>query len=112
VNEDWLTTYRGWVYGAGFGFQLGLGWSTIITTSLVYSTFMVAALTASPALGAVIGLVFGVARAMPILSASRIQNPRQLASFHRTMEKWAPKARTTGIAAQAVVAVVIAGIAL
>ena len=23
VNEDWLTAYRGWVYGVGFGAQLG-----------------------------------------------------------------------------------------
>src|SRR5687767_4471958 len=25
VDERWLTTYRGWIYGAGFGFQLGTG---------------------------------------------------------------------------------------
>lgn len=25
VDEDWLARYRGWVYGAGFGTQLGLG---------------------------------------------------------------------------------------
>src|SRR5947209_302552 len=25
VNEDWLRRYRGWVYGAGFGAQLGAG---------------------------------------------------------------------------------------
>ena len=25
VNEDWLAHYRGWVYGTGFGFQLGAG---------------------------------------------------------------------------------------
>src|SRR5215471_15244920 len=24
VNEDWLNRYRGWVYGLGFGAQLGL----------------------------------------------------------------------------------------
>src|SRR5450631_4176274 len=24
VDESWLVTYRGWVYGAGFGVQLGL----------------------------------------------------------------------------------------
>src|SRR4051794_8762925 len=29
VNEDWLGRYRGWFYGAGFGFQLGLGIVTI-----------------------------------------------------------------------------------
>ena len=25
VNEDWLGRYRGWVYGAGFGWQIGTG---------------------------------------------------------------------------------------
>src|ERR1700737_74390 len=30
VNEDWLRRYRGWVYGIGFGFQLGLGVVTIV----------------------------------------------------------------------------------
>src|SRR5439155_21261498 len=37
VNEEWLGRYRGWVYGAGFGLQLGLGVATIVTTSAVYS---------------------------------------------------------------------------
>ena len=27
VDEQWLTRYRGWVYGVGFGAQLGFGWS-------------------------------------------------------------------------------------
>src|ERR1700737_2018054 len=36
VNEDWLHRYRGWVYGIGFGFQLGLGVVTIVTTAAVY----------------------------------------------------------------------------
>src|SRR3989442_3008088 len=30
VNEDWLQRYRGWVYGLGFGFQLGLGVATVV----------------------------------------------------------------------------------
>ena len=31
VDEQWLTRYRGWVYGIGFGAQLGFGLVTIIT---------------------------------------------------------------------------------
>src|SRR5436853_1685173 len=31
VNEDWLHRYRAWVYGVGFGIQLGLGAVTIVT---------------------------------------------------------------------------------
>src|SRR4051812_15517882 len=33
VDEGWLGRYRGWVYGVGYGFQLGLGAVTIVTTS-------------------------------------------------------------------------------
>src|SRR5436190_18791105 len=33
VNEAWLHRYRGWVYGAGFGLQLGLGVTTIVSTA-------------------------------------------------------------------------------
>src|ERR1700674_244197 len=36
VNEDWLGHYRGWVYGSGFGFQLGTGVATTVTTTAVY----------------------------------------------------------------------------
>ena len=36
VDENWIQTYRGWVYGGGWGAELGFGVSTIITTSLVH----------------------------------------------------------------------------
>src|ERR1700682_4900336 len=29
VDEDWMVRYRGWVYGAGFGAQLGAGVVTV-----------------------------------------------------------------------------------
>ena len=32
VDERWLTTYRGWVYGFGFGVQLGFGLGTVVNT--------------------------------------------------------------------------------
>src|SRR5690349_7066116 len=43
VDEQWLGRYRGWVYGLGFGAQLGLGVVTIITSSTVYAVVLVAA---------------------------------------------------------------------
>ena len=36
VDENWIQTYRGWVYGGGWGAELGFGISTIITTALVH----------------------------------------------------------------------------
>src|SRR6266851_4285374 len=47
VNEAWLRRYRGWVYGLGFGLQLGLGVVTIVTSSAVYLTLAAAFLSGS-----------------------------------------------------------------
>src|ERR1700730_4317784 len=33
VNERWLDEFRGWVYGLGFGAQLGLGVTTIVSSA-------------------------------------------------------------------------------
>ena len=51
VNEDWLTRYRGWVYGSGFGLQLGAGFATIVPTAGIYATFFLAFLSGSIATG-------------------------------------------------------------
>jgi hypothetical protein len=32
VNELWLDRYRSWVYGAGFGWQIGVGFTTYLMT--------------------------------------------------------------------------------
>src|SRR5689334_17673622 len=32
VNEYWLDDYRPWVYGGGFGWQIGVGFATFIMT--------------------------------------------------------------------------------
>src|ERR1700683_1402386 len=45
VNEDWMRSYRGWVYGVGFGFQLGLGLVTVVSASAVYLAFLAALLS-------------------------------------------------------------------
>ena len=57
VNEDWLTTYRGWVYGLGFGYQLGLGIATIVTTSTVWLVWVVALARGSWLVGLAIRVV-------------------------------------------------------
>ncbi|MGH2895067.1 MAG: hypothetical protein ACRDPM_17625, partial [Solirubrobacteraceae bacterium] len=44
VNEDWLTRYRGWVYGVAFGAQLGTGVVTIVTSAAVYAAALGAVL--------------------------------------------------------------------
>lgn len=92
VNEDWLDEYRGWVVGAGFGYQLGAAFLTIVTSASVYVTFLAALLTGSVSGGATIGAVFGLARALPLLAVRKVRTPESLASVHRTMERLAQPA--------------------
>jgi MFS family permease len=77
VNEDWLHRYRGWVIGLGFGVQLGLGVTTIVTTAAVYSALAVAALV-SPMTALVAGISFGLGRALPLLAVRRAVDPTTL----------------------------------
>lgn len=109
VNEDWMATYRGWVYGAGFGFQLGLGLVTFITSGAVYVTFAMAFLSGSWFWGLVIGLVFGVARAGMAFSVAGVRGPEQLRSTHRRLQHLAAPAQRLAAGAQALIGVVALG---
>lgn len=109
VNEDWLGTYRGWVYGLGFGFQLGLGVVTYVATFAVPVMLIIAVLTGSPAAGALIGAVFGFFRGAAVLTVSRINHPQQLNRFHSGMARLAVPAHTSAVAAQMTVALVVVG---
>ena len=61
VNEDWLPRYRGWLYGVGFGWQVGVGIATYIMTAAVFLTVAVGVLTADPAAAFAIAVLFGLA---------------------------------------------------
>jgi sulfite exporter TauE/SafE len=78
VDERWLTRYRGWVYGAGFGFQLGLGVATIVPAAVTYAALAAAALTGSWTGGLVVGATFGVVRTVPLLLAGVLRTATQL----------------------------------
>ena len=93
VDEDWLHRYRGWVYGFGYGAQLGVGVVTIVTSPLLYAALSLAVLTGSPGAGAVVGLAFGTARALPVLAMRRVSTPDRLGAVHRRVEALAPAGR-------------------
>lgn len=112
VNENWLQRYRGWVYGLGFGFQLGTGFLTIMTTAAVPLTFVFAALSGSPLTGMSVGGAFGLARGLMVLPARRIRDTQGLVSLHRLIASSAGAAAkaTAGLIAAAGVACVIAAV--
>jgi sulfite exporter TauE/SafE len=85
VNEHWIGSYRGWVYGGAFGVELGTGIMTYVVTWVVYAMFVSEFLLASPTAGAIVGGVFGAGRSASLLLAGRIDSPSRLTAFHRRM---------------------------
>ena len=101
VNEDWLVSYRSWVYGAGFGLQLGAGVATVANTALV-PLFMLAALLAGEAgAGLAIGAAFGAARGASMVLSSRVRTTDDLRRLHRRLDLHADRARRLGAGAAA-----------
>jgi len=112
VDKDWLGRYRGWVVGAGFGAQLGLGVITIVNTAAVYLTLALALLTGSVAAGATVGATFGAVRALVILVVPPVRRPEQLRLALRRMQAWRVPSERLGIAVQAAVVVAAGAVAI
>lgn len=105
VDEDWLHRYRGWLYGFGYGVQLGVGLVTIVTSPLLYAALALAVLTGSPLGGALVGFSFGLARALPVLALRRVTTAAALGAAHRRLEALAPAGSTTAATTLGAVAV-------
>jgi hypothetical protein len=89
VDEGWLDRYRGWVYGVGYGVQLGAGVVTVVPSATTYLTWATALLAHSPAAGSAIGATFGVARSLPVLLARPARHPAGLHRLLRLQARWA-----------------------
>jgi hypothetical protein len=105
VDERWLTSYRGWVYGAGFGLQLGAGLLTRVPTAAVWLVPWIAAVTASLPAGAAIGAWFGLVRALPVLATRPLTDPAGLQRLHRRLDAAAPRVDRATVAVVGMVAV-------
>ncbi|HWF35252.1 MAG TPA: hypothetical protein VG295_07760 [Solirubrobacteraceae bacterium] len=98
VNEDWLHAFRGWVYGLGYGAQLGFGLTTVVSSAALYLAVIAALATADPGLGALVLGAFGAARGLIPLTAARVRRPEQLIALHVRLDRWRGPARTVGTA--------------
>jgi hypothetical protein len=105
VDERWLQRYRGWVYGLGFGLQLGMGVVTIVTTATVYAAFAAALLSGSTLRGAVIGGTFGVLRAATSFSVARVRRPEQVVRIDALLRRFDGSSRGATVALEAGLAV-------
>jgi len=106
VNENWIQTYRGWVYGGGFGAELGFGISTIITTTLVHVMVVAMFLVGSIPLAMAIGAVFGLVRGATILTAWTVDSPDRLRALHRSLDHLRSRSRSGAVASLAVASAV------
>lgn len=103
VDENWLRRYRGWVYGLGFGFQLGAGLSTVVATATVFAWMADAVLARSMITGAALGAAFGLARAAMLLTVRAANEPDRLRARLRTLTEWAMPVRVgAGLASVAI----------
>ena len=105
VDEDWLTRYRRWVYATGFGFQLGAGVMTYITSAAVYAALGAALFVGHPVGAVSIMATFGLTRGLSLASARSITSPERLRSFHQRLHATAPAAQRVAWISLAVVAV-------
>jgi hypothetical protein len=104
VNERWLDGFRPWVYGAGFGWQIGTGVVTYIKTADVYLVVVVAALTGDPAVALGVGALFGLVRGCAVFLGRNVTSPEALAGLHRRLTVWDPRSRAALVALTVLVA--------
>jgi MFS family permease len=88
VNERWLDEFRGWVYGLGFGAQLGLGITTVVSSAATYAAIVAAFLTGEVVRGALVLGCFGLVRGLMPLGAAHVRRPDQLIAMHARIERW------------------------
>jgi len=112
VNETWLTRYRSWVYGAGFGFQLGTGVMTFVKTAAIYLLWALAALTGSILAGAAIGAWFGLVRGAALLTVRRVADPAGLRDYFRRMARLEPVAGRVAVTSALIAATVAPALAV
>ncbi|MBX3286197.1 MAG: hypothetical protein KF703_12690 [Actinobacteria bacterium] len=111
VDDAWLRRYRSWVYGAGFGWQIGFGVATYIMTAGVLLTIALALLTASPALALAVGGVFGLVRGSAVLIGRSATTPAALGAVHQRLEALAPASRAAAAWVQVLAAASLAALA-
>ncbi len=111
VDDGWLARYRPWVYGAGFGWQIGTGLATYLMTASVLLVGFFAVLSGSPVAAVVVGTGFGLARGLTVLLTARAGTPSRLRDLHRRLDSAGPAVRWAVVGVQAGAAVALALVA-
>jgi MFS family permease len=108
VNERWLDQFRPWVYGAGFGWQIGSGLATYIVTAAVYLMVGLSALIGNPWLAVGVGALFGLVRGLAVYLGRHITSSDALRTFHQWFNDLGPTVRRATIRAEVAVGALLA----
>lgn len=111
VNRYWLDRYRSWVYGIGFGWQLGVGVATFVMSATVYLMVVLAAMTGRPMLAFWIVALFGLIRGLAILPAAWVKTSADLGRLHREIERFRPGSRVVAVITQITIIGLAVGLA-
>jgi hypothetical protein len=113
VDHRWLDRYRGWVIGAGFGFQLGAAIFTRITSFALYLLVACALLGAPVWSLLVAGLVYAAVRAASAAPGGLVARPSDLRRLTGVITRFEPLVAKAGRAADvAAAASVLAAVPL
>jgi hypothetical protein len=108
VNERWLDGYRPWVYGAGFGWQIGCGLATYIVTAGVYLLVVLGVATGEPRVALALGALFGLVRGLAVLVGRTVTSSASLHALHRRLARLDPVSAAATAAVEATAALVAA----
>lgn len=100
VERTWLDRYRPWIYGLGFGWQLGVGVATYVMSASIYLMVIVAAFTGEPWLALGVVTMFGLLRGLAVLPAAVVRTPADLGRLHRRIERFRPASRVVAVIGQ------------
>jgi MFS family permease len=111
VNERWLAHYRRWLYAAGFGLQIGLGFATYVMTAATYLVVVLMAATGSAGRAVLVGVTFGVVRGVSVALSAGARDPHRLQQLHRRLDRLAPLSLAAAMAVELAGATALAGAA-
>ena len=110
TSGGWRATGAGST-GSGSGCSSALGVVTVVTSATVYATAVLCALSGALPSGLVLGALFGLARALPVLGLARTHDRAGLHRLFRRLERWAPRAERLAQASLATGAATLVAVA-
>lgn len=108
VDRTWMTSFRGWVYGLGYGAQLGSGVTTYISSWTTWLMLVAMLLAPDPRVALLLGTAHGLVRGLSVWTTARVHDPGTLRAHHQRLHRIAPYVRVTGHVALA--AATVAGL--